>query len=81
MLTISCNIDGRKIRQLINWLLKSWVVNEVKRLNYVKSYSLKDWKILKSEEKILLIDFDEKNKSKLEQFLNKQCSDYKTINL
>ena len=52
---LSCPYDGRKLRYLINALLKSGIASEVKRLNYVQSYTLVDKTIKKQEEKILII--------------------------
>lgn len=75
---ISCTNDWRKIRHLITALLKSWVTNEIKKINYIKSYEIIEGKISKKEEKLLRIDkvTDEK---KLEAILNKTIPDAKII--
>ena len=52
---VSCPYDGRKVRQLITMLLKSWAASQIKRLNYAQSYTLNDKTIQKQEEKILII--------------------------
>jgi len=58
----------RDLRKIIVAILKSWVANEVKKVNYVQNYILKDVKnVVKSEEKILLINTWDENK--LNEFL------------
>ncbi len=47
------DIDNRKIRNLTTALLKSKEVKEIKRFNYIASYTLVDWKIQKEQEKSL----------------------------
>jgi hypothetical protein len=44
------------------------MANDIKRLNYVQNYSLKDKKVEKSEEKILLIQTE--NQEDLVEFLH-----------
>ena len=59
---------SRDLRKIIVAILKSWVANEVKKVNYVQNYILKDVKnVVKSEEKILLINTWDENK--LNEFL------------
>jgi len=72
MLVISYPNDGRKLRYFINVLLKSRLATEIKRFNYVKSYKIVDKKIVKFEEKILLILFDKEKKDKLVTMIKKQ---------
>ncbi|MDD3262252.1 MAG: hypothetical protein PHR61_00230 [Candidatus Absconditabacteria bacterium] len=70
MLLASCPSDGRKLRYLINGLLKSGLVQEIKRINYVKSYYLIEKTIEKKEEKLLIIvGLDNE---KIKQFVQKQ---------
>lgn len=71
MLKITYPNDGRKLKHFITGLLKSKLVNEIQRINYAKSYKLIEWELNKEEIKILLIDFDEKNKKKIEAFIKK----------
>jgi hypothetical protein len=70
MLLASCPSDWRKLRYLINWLLKSWLVQEIKRINYVKSYCLIEKTIEKKEEKLLIIVW--LDNEKIKQFVQKQ---------
>ena len=54
---------SRDLRRIIVSILKSWVADNVKKVNYVQNYSLKEWKgIEKNEEKILLVYTQDKNK-------------------
>ena len=77
MLIVSCPYDGRKVRQLITMLLKSWAATEVKRLNYAQSYTLKDKAIEKQEEKILLIFWSDT--TKIQNLLAKQAPEAKIL--
>jgi hypothetical protein len=53
---------ARELRKIILATLKSWVADEIKRFNYVQSYSVKEKNIEKTEEKILLIHTKEEDK-------------------
>ena len=71
---------SRDLRRIIVSILKSWVVDNVKKVNYVQNYSLKEWKnIEKNEEKILLIYSQDKNK--LLDFLTKNFPQIEKINI
>jgi hypothetical protein len=60
---------SRELRKIILAILKSWVADEIKRFNYIQSYSFKEKGIEKTEEKILLIHTNEQDK--LLDFLSK----------
>jgi hypothetical protein len=60
------------LRKIIVEILKSGLANSVKRFNYVQNYSIKDNKVEKAEEKILLMLSD--NQDKLIDFLSKNFS-------
>jgi hypothetical protein len=60
------------LRKIIVAILKSGLANNVKRFNYVQNYSIKDNKIEKAEEKIILMQSD--NQDKLIDFLSKNFS-------
>jgi len=71
---------SRDLRRIIVSILKSWVADNVKKINYVQSYLLKEWKnIEKNEEKILLIYSQDKNK--LLDFLTKNFPQIEKINI
>jgi hypothetical protein len=57
------------LRKIIVAILKSGLANNVKKFNYVQNYSIKDNKIEKAEEKIILMQSD--NQDKLIDFLSK----------
>jgi hypothetical protein len=64
------NWKSRDLRKIVVAILKSWMADNVKKINYVQNYVLKDWKnIEKNEEKILLVYTQ--NKDKLLDFLSK----------
>jgi len=63
--------DGRKLKNLIQWLIKSWIAACINRINYVKSYYIRDDKLMKEEEKILLIKFPADKKKELTAFIKK----------
>lgn len=63
--------DGRSLKRFITGLLRSETVLSVRRINYVKSYSLVEKQILTKEEKMLLISYDVTQKQKLESFFVK----------
>ena len=72
--------SSRDLRKIIVILLKSWLVDGVKKINYVHSYLLKNGKnVEKNEEKILLINTQDENK--LNEFLLKNFPQIKRIGL
>lgn len=71
---------SRDLRRITVSILKSWVADNVKKINYVQSYLLKEWKnIEKNEEKFLLIYSQDKNK--LLDFLTKNFPQIEKINI
>ena len=71
---------SRDLRRIIVSILKSWAADNVKKINYVQNYLLKEWKnIEKNEEKILLIYTQDKNK--LLDFLTKSFPQIEKINI
>lgn len=71
--------NPRELRKIIVTILKSWTANNIKRVNYVQNYSLKEKNIEKSEEKILLINSE--NQDKLLEFLSKNFPQIEKINI
>ncbi len=69
--------EGRKLKQIITWLLKSGAATKIRRFNYIQSYTLHEGKIQKTEEKAVIVEFSPENKNKLEAMLKK--SDIKYI--
>ena len=68
-LTFVYRWSSRDLRKIIAVILKSWFADNLKRLNYVQDFCLKNNKIEKIEEKILLVQSD--NQDKLVDFLSK----------
>ena len=64
--------DWRKLKNLITALLKKKLVACINVLNYAKSYYLREGKIKKDEEKLLLIKFSKEKESELLEFMKKQ---------
>ena len=72
--------DGRKLKQIITWLLKSWAATQIRRINYTQSYTLHDNKIQKTEEKGVIIEYTPENAKKVEALLKKsEIKEYKII--
>lgn len=63
--------DGRKLKNFIQALVKSGLVACVNRINYVKSYYIREGKLKKEEEKMLVIKFPKDNKEKFTGFFKK----------
>lgn len=63
--------DGRKLKQLIQGLIKSGTAACIQRINYVKSYYMREGKLKTEEEKILFIKFPKENKEALTAFIKK----------
>ena len=72
--------SSRELRKIIVAILKSWVANDVKKINYVQNYTMKDEKtIVKNEEKLLLINsWDE---GRLNEFLLKNFSQLERVKI
>lgn len=64
--------DGRKLQRLITALLKQWLAKCINRINYVKSYYIREGKMVRDEEKLLLIKTTQEKKQKLIEFIKKQ---------
>ncbi len=72
--------DGRKLKQIITGLLKSWAATNIRRINYTQSYTLHDNKIQKTEEKAVLVEHTPDNQKKLEAMLKKsEINEWKII--
>jgi hypothetical protein len=55
------------------------LAQEVRRMNYIKSYRLVDGKIQKAEEKILWVSHKKEDTERLRKFLEKNCKEAKII--
>lgn len=63
--------DGRKLKQLITALLKKKLIACANVMNYAKSYYLREGKIKKDEEKLILIKFPKEKELELLPFIKK----------
>lgn len=71
--------NGRKLRQMITWLLKSWLVQEVQRMNYIKSYILVDNKIKLEEVKLIELFHKPEQADKIEKMISKNRPEARII--
>ena len=62
--------SSRDLRKIITAILKSWFADGIKKINYVHDYLLKDGKVEKWEEKIILVHSE--NQDGLLDFLSKK---------
>ena len=63
--------EGRKLRQLMTALLKKKLIACANVMNYAKSYYLREGKIKKDEEKLILMKFPKEKESELLPFIKK----------
>ena len=70
---------SRELRRIILAILKSWIADNIKKLNYINNYSFKEKKIEKTEEKIILIHTEDQDK--LLNFLSKNFPQIERINV
>lgn len=54
--------NGRDLRKIFIALLKSWLVDDIKRINYVKSFSLNGNQIEKKDQKFVIIATKDEDK-------------------
>ncbi len=70
---------SRDLRKIITAILKSWIAEKIKRINYVQDYSFENQKIIKAEEKIILIYTQDENR--LLDFLSKNFPQIEKIDI
>ncbi len=61
----------KELKKLILWLLKQWLASCVQRVNYMKSYYLREGELKRKEEKLLLIKGKSEKKDAMIAFLKK----------
>lgn len=71
--------NARDLRKIIMTLLKSGLVNEVKKVNYVQSFVLNNSKIEKNEQKIIMVKTDDEEN--FVNFLSKNFPQIERINI
>lgn len=65
VLTTTYPNKPRDCKKFILGLVKSGMVACVQKIQYVKSYYMREWKLTQEEEKILIIKLSENNKEKV----------------
>lgn len=78
-LTFVYRWNSRDLRKIILSLIKSWIADNIKRINYIQNYSMDDKSVKKDEEKLILINA--KDYDKLMDFLSKNFPQIERINL
>jgi vacuolar-type H+-ATPase subunit C/Vma6 len=71
--------NSRELRKIILAILKSWMADNIKRLNYAQNYSLQEKWIKKEEEKMVLIHTE--NVDDLLVFLSKNFPQIEKIDI
>ena len=71
--------NSRDLRKIILSLIKSWIADNIKRINYIQNYSVNDKSVKKDEEKLILINA--KDYDKLMDFLSKNFPQIERIKL
>jgi hypothetical protein len=61
--------NSRELKKIVVVLLKSWLVNNIKKLNYVHNYDMNENKIMKWEWQLIILS--SKDEEKLTDFLSK----------
>jgi len=78
-LTFVYRWNSRDLKKIILSLIKSWIADDIKRINYIQNYSMDDKSVKKDEEKLILINA--KDYDKLMEFLSKNFPQIERINL
>lgn len=71
--------NSRELKKIVVVLLKSWLVNNIKKLNYVHNYDMNENKIMKWEWQLIILS--SKDEEKLTDFLSKNFPQIERIYL
>jgi periplasmic divalent cation tolerance protein len=63
--------NGKALKWFVMWMVKSKLAVCVQRINYAKSYYMREWEYKRSEEKILLIKCLWSKKDALQKYIEK----------
>lgn len=69
--------NSRELRKIIVAILKSWIADNVKKVNYVQNYIVQENVVNKIEEKIILIHSEKQDD--LLNFLSKNFPQFERI--
>lgn len=78
-LTFVYRWNSRDLKKIILSLIKSWIADNIKRINYIQNYSMDDKSVKKDGEKLILINA--KDYDKLMEFLSKNFPQIERIKL
>lgn len=84
LLSIIYADDGRKLKQICQWLIKSWACDRIIVSNYIHSYVAGKGKwLVKTQHKLIQIQFEESNKliAMLDKLVPEWKSDYRINNI
>ena len=70
---------SRDLRKNIVAILKSWFAVEIKKMNYVHNFVVKENKVEKTDVKLIIISTE--NEEKLVEFLSKNFLQFERIHL
>lgn len=70
---------SRDLKRIITAILKSWLTNNIYKINYWQKFSLGEKRVEKSEVKFLIINSE--NKEKLSDFLSKNFPEIEEFNI
>jgi len=71
--------NSRELKKIVVVLLKSWLVNNIKKINYVHNYDMNENKIIKWEWQLIILS--SKDEKKLTDFLSKNFPQIERIYL
>ena len=71
--------NSRELKKIVVVLLKSWLVNNIKKINYVHNYDMNENKIMKWEWQLIILS--SKDEEKLTDFLSKNFPQIERIYL
>lgn len=72
IVTVAYPNDGRMLKRLIIAILKQNLATCIQRMNYMKSYYIRQWELVRREEKLLMMKTTSDRVEKLVNFVQKQ---------
>lgn len=72
IVTITYPNDGRKLKRLIIGILKQNLATCIQRMNYMKSYFIYEWELVRREEKLVVMKTSADRVERLVNFVQKQ---------
>lgn len=72
IITFSYPNDGRKLKRLVQGVVQGGFAACIQIMNYVHSYYIREWKLKKAQEKLVVCKTSVDKKDKLIEFVKKQ---------